>query len=434
MKRWMPIVLLTTVAGCSDLSTPTPMAPEASDASFAAARAHKTTARLFHDYVAMGSSIAGGYISGGINATTQMQAYPVLLAAQAGARFRVPLLAEPGCPTPWIAPLTPAPGDAGCAGRATPFLPPTIGNLSVPGQTVGEAVSGGGGIEPLPALFLKGRTQLEAMLASKPTFVTVHLGDNDAFRAALSGSLSELTSLVDFTTSYAQVVQGMNGVPQLAGATLIGVTNPLTAAALLQPGAFFFLARDLVTGTFLGKSVNLNCSPVTALGLPNPLAANLVSYAIVVDPNFPEINCDPEAYPVYDPRRGAYIVDAAEAVVLSTRVAQFNAAIAQAAAANGWAYFDPNPLILHALSVRNGTGQATQIRKCQDLATAATAFALQAAVLNTCPVPGPTGAENLFGSLVSFDGVHPSAAGHALLAAGIAATIDAHYGTLLGGY
>jgi lysophospholipase L1-like esterase len=76
-------------------------------------------------------------------------------------------------------------------------------------------------------------------------------------------------------------------------------------------------------------------------------------------------------------------------------------------------------------------GRADQLRKCQDLATATTAAQFQAAVLNTCPVTGPTAAPNFFGALSSFDGVHPSALGQRAIANLIAAAVNTKYGTSL---
>lgn len=427
MKRSFALLMAVVTVACADATAPAP----ALDARYSSDPAERATGRMFHDYVAMGTSIAAGFISGGISGETQLQAYPVLLARAAGARFVVPLLAEPGCPAPWIAPLTPPAEPAACAGRATPFRPPVVNNVSVPGQTMAEVLTGHGGIQPLPELFLFGRSQVEAMQMARPTFVSVHLGDNDAARAALSGFTSELTPLGDFAAAYQQVVDAVASVHTLHGAALVGVTNPLLAMPLLQPGAFFFVARD-AQGLFLGKPVHLNCSPVNALGQPNPLSQGLVSYAIIADPVFPEINCDPNAYPPGDPRRGGYLVDVQEQLIIHERVAQFNAVIAHAAAVNGWAYLDPNPLVLAALAFRSPLGRADQLRKCQDLPLATTPATLQAAVLNTCPVPGPTAAPNLFGAFMSYDGVHPSAAGHVLLASALRLAINARYGTTLG--
>src|SRR6185437_16097867 len=53
---------------------------------------------LFASYVSLGNSITAGFQSGGINDSTQHQAYPVLLAAQMNTPFTIPSLLDPGCP------------------------------------------------------------------------------------------------------------------------------------------------------------------------------------------------------------------------------------------------------------------------------------------------------------------------------------------------
>jgi lysophospholipase L1-like esterase len=427
-------VLSFSLAGCSDRTVPTGPAPGLS-ASADREPGQPETKKLFKQYVAMGSSIAAGFMSGGINDSTQLLAYPVILAARGDAKkFDVPLLAKPGCPAPWVAPITPS--APGCAGRTNDVLPPDANNVAVPGLRIAEALlppSGPG----VYGLLLGGASELGAMLAAKPTFVTVELGDNDVFEAALAGTVgavvpngdSLVTRLASFQSSYAQVAAALNSVNQLRGAALVGVIDPLLGSAVLQPGAYFFLARD-ASGRFLGKPVNDNCSPVTVLGQPNPLAANVVSFQILLDANVPEINCDPGAFPVGDPRRGAYLLDAAEQMVIHTRVAQYNATTAQLAVANGWVFVDPNVIVVAALASRTN-GRADQLRKCQDLPAATTPAALQAAVLNTCPVIGPTAAPNFFGALSSFDGVHPSALGQRAIANLLATAINAKYGTAL---
>jgi hypothetical protein len=405
-------------------------------ANFAKEAGEPETKKLFKEYVAMGTSIAAGFMSGGINDSTQLLAYPVILAQRGDAKkFDVPLLAKPGCPPPWLAPITPSAQT--CAGRANDVLPPDANNVAVPGIRVAEALSAPANPGNIYNLLLGGSSEVAAMVAAKPTFATVELGDNDVFQAALAGTIgpvtpngdSVLTRLASFQSSYGQVVAALAGVNQLRGAVLVGVIDPLLGSPILQPGAYFFLARD-ATGRFLGKPVNANCSPVTALGQPNPLATNFISFEILLDANVPEINCDPNAFPAGDPRRGAYLLDPAEQFFIHTRVQEYNATIAQLAAANGWVYVDPNVIVAAALASRTN-GRADQLRKCQDLPTATTAAALQAAVLNTCPVSGPTAAPNFFGALISFDGVHPSAVGQRAIANLIAAAVNARYGTAL---
>jgi hypothetical protein len=276
------------------------------------------------------------------------------------------------------------------------------------------------------------------MIEAEPTFVSVWIGNNDALEATVGGILgprsagadSSLTPLATFQARLNAVVDSIK-VANPQGAMLVGVVNAVRAAPILQPGAYFYLARDPATNRFQGKLVNANCSPVTGLGLPNPLAANMVSFQIVGDANFLEINCDPAAYPVGDPRRGAYLLDTQEQAIVNDRVARFNDAIQAAATANNWVYVDPNLILQPFLTEKDTNGRYQRLRTCQDLPAATTAAQFQAAVLNSCPVTGPTAAPNFFGSLMSFDGVHPSTEAHRVLAGRFAARINEKYGTTL---
>jgi hypothetical protein len=394
---------------------------------------------LFTRYVSLGNSITAGFQSGGINDSLQSRAYPVLLAQRAGATFNYPAINMPGCPRPFLAPLGTT-GRVGTADRCSRANNPRIvNNLAVPGARIRDLLQfPTGDLGRLHTLLVGERTQVRAMIEAEPTFVSVWIGNNDALEATVGGILgpraagadSSLTPLATFQARLAAVVDSIK-VASPQGAMLVGVVNAVTAAPILQPGAYYFLARDPATGRFQGKLVNANCSPVTALGTPNPLAANMVSFQIVGDVNFPEINCDPAAYPVGDPRRGAYLLDTAEQVIVSQRVAQFNAAIQAAATANNWVYVDPNAIFAQYLVEKDANGRYQRVRKCQDLPAATTAAAFQAAVLNSCPVTGPTAAPNFFGSLISFDGVHPSTEAHRVLAGRFAAAINARYNTTL---
>ncbi|HEU4559926.1 MAG TPA: SGNH/GDSL hydrolase family protein [Longimicrobium sp.] len=396
---------------------------------------------LFLRYVALGNSITAGFQSGGLTAVMQDSSYPRLLAARASVqRFGQPYIAGLGCPQPMTAPLTPAPASPAGAPCARVDSASFTQNLAVPGVRIADLFTTPtnplNATQRFYALLTGGRSQVNAMIASDPTFVSVWIGNNDALSAALGGVLGPTTAGADSNLTRLSVFQGhLNALvdsikragPQ--GALLIGVVDAVIAAPLIQPGAYFFLARDAATNRFQGKLVNANCSPVTALGTPNPLAANMVSFQIVSDAAFPEINCDPAAYPVGDPRRGVYLLDTAEQAVVRTRIAQYNAAIQAAANANGWAYADPNAILGPLLIQKNAQNRYQNVRKCQDLATATTAAQFQTAVLNSCPVTGTTAAPGFFGTLISFDGVHPSTAAHKILATEFARIINTKYGT-----
>jgi lysophospholipase L1-like esterase len=394
---------------------------------------------LFNRYVSMGNSITAGYQSSGLNDSLQVRAYPVLLAQRAGATFNAPLVARPGCPRPFAAPL----GTTGRIGTADSCVrinnPRFVNNVAVPGERIADLVRFpvSAQLASLNTLLIGPRTQARAMIEAQPTFVSAWIGNNDALEATLGGVLgplagadSSLTQLSAFNTRLAQLVDSIKFAnPQ--GVMLIGVVNAITAAPLIQPGAYYFLSRD-AAGAFNGKPVNNNCSPVNALGQPNPLSANMVSFQIVSSA-LPEINCDPSV------NGGVYLLDTAEQAIVTARVTAFNNAIQAAATANNWLYVDPNALLAPYLLEKDAQNRYQRIRKCQALPAAlasGSAAAIQGAVLTSCPVPpaGPTApfaAPNFFGTMMSFDGVHPSTEAHAILAGRLAEAINLKYGTTL---
>ncbi|HVG43422.1 MAG TPA: SGNH/GDSL hydrolase family protein [Longimicrobium sp.] len=397
---------------------------------------------LFTRYVSLGNSITAGFQSAGIVDSTQRNAYPNLLARSAGTPFTQPMFARPGCPPLMTAPLVASTAAPTCA-RVDSVRVPYPGNVAVPGVRIADLFAiPGGQISQLYTLITGGRTQIQAMADAQPTFVSAWIGNNDALSAALSGTLgplaagadSNLTRLSSFQASVTAMASSIKA-SGAQGAVLIGVVFADSASPLLQPGAYFFLSRD-AAGKFNGKLVNANCSPVTALGTPNPLSRNLVSFQSVSSA-LPEINCDPASA-----QGGAFLLDAAERAVLGQRIADYNAALKAAADANGWLYVNPMDILRPELArvctaavtpacPTGSSGRYNQVRKCQLLATAATAAQFQTAVLNSCPAPGPTAAPNFFGALISFDGVHPSTAGHVLVARSLATSINTKYGTKL---
>ena len=405
---------------------------------------------LFTRYVSLGNSITSGYQSGGIVDSLQRNSYPNLLAIRAGALFNQPLLKGPGCPQPFLGPRTPAPtpaAGAACVRVDTPKVQIPSSNLGVPGARIADLFktpsNPADAFQRLYAILTGGQSEADAMVSARPSFVSVWIGNNDALAAALSGVLgplaagadSNLTRLSSFQASVLQLETAMKN-SGTQGAAVIGVVFADSAAPLLQPGAYFYLSRDVATGQFNGKPVNANCSPVTSLGTPNPLAFNLVSFQ-VVSSAVPEINCDPaNAY------GGLYLLDAAERAVLGARVAAYNAALKAMADRNGWLYINPMDILRPELARTTtiaGIPRYNQIRKCQALPAAlasGSAANIQAAIVTSCPVP-PTGstasfaAPNFFGSLISYDGVHPSTAAHVIVSRSLATAINAKYGTTL---
>jgi lysophospholipase L1-like esterase len=95
-----------------------------------------------------------------------------------------------------------------------------------------------------------------------------------------------------------------------------------------------------------------------------------------------------------------FVLDEGEIATITQTVAAYNSAIEERANGLGWAYADPNPELVQLR-------QSGAVPLVPDLANPAAPF----------------------GQYFSLDGVHPSAAGQAMLADLIAAAINEKYGT-----
>lgn len=380
---------------------------------------------LFERYVSLGNSITAGFQSGGIVESTQEQAYPVVLAAKAGARFGIPALAAPGCPPLMPAPLVPAP--LACGLRTYERADP-IQNVAVPGADAGHISNPIGTGSTLNTLILGGRTQLAAMADADPSLISVWIGNNDALGAALSGTTAALTPTATFQSEYDQIVTAMLAT-DAQDAILIGAANPIMVAPALQPGAYFWALPDTLvispTDTVF-LDVSDDCAPFDGTGQPNPLASRFISFlgvgnALAAGERPLTISCvnGVEIGGAYQPD---YLLDQTEISDISIRIATFNAYIEQQANDNGWIYLDPASIYNPALA------NPDNIRKCQGLATATDLASFVAAIQNTCP--GPT-APNFFGAYFSFDGVHPSTQAHAVIADSLAGRLNAAHGLSL---
>jgi hypothetical protein len=393
---------------------------------------------IFKRIVSIGGANAAGFRSAGIVDSTQATSYPALIALRAGAVFRVPLVARPGCPAP-VTIFGSVPNPIGSCSVEVPQPNIVTGkNLAVPGTPLAGLLS----IPPGTAgiwnnLLLYGaNTQVAQMTAADPTFVIMGGGDEDVLAAALAGRLGTSSISVDsmltrysvFSAAATSIADAITALPSRQGTAIVGILDPLTFDPILQPGAYFYLARDPSTGFFGSRHVNNNCSPVTNLGTPNPLSTNLISFAIFADTDttITEINCDPSA------QNGDYVIDASEAVIIHNRVTQFNALLAGIASDRGWVFLNPNTVFASALTATDVNGRYPSIRKCQLLPTATTAAQFQTAVLNSCPVTlSPFAASPPGGNLFSLDGTTLSALGQTRLADYLAIAINTKYGTSL---
>lgn len=411
LRAALPAAALALLAACGKdpeiVLAPTP--PTSVNAAF------------MQRYAAIGNSITAGFQSGGISAATQVAAYPTLLARAAGvqATFVTPTLTGAGC-----APLT----DAVSAFRGAAMDPslrtsttcvrtsfsPYLNNVAVPGADAGSPTgAANGSYNPLATLILGGRTQVQRALEIDPTFVSVWIGNNDVLFDAINGDTTGVTPLATFQQGYdamiAELTAGTSGGARKG--VLIGVVDVANVPALLPVSALLANTnglRSFIEQAFLGGRPLLfvNCPATTtsrtSLGYFLAAAASVAQLPAGSPVPFA---CSPTPVSPTLTLGTAGVLDQAEATMVSTRVAAFNAYIQQKANAIGWAYWDPNPL----------------------LATLRT----QGEVLASPVFVGPTAATAPYGAAISLDGIHPSSLAHVGVANALTSVINNKYGSSL---
>ena len=367
---------------------------------------------LFDRYVSMGNSITAGFQSGGLNDSTQLQSYAVLLAAQMGTPFFSPLMARPGCPPPFINIFTQTRiAPIACALRAPQSPPPPyISNVAVPGAEVMDAISNldpASNANALTTFFLGTLTQTQMMRRVRPTFVTVWLGNNDVLGAATNSANAGDSALVTapalFQTRYTGVVDSLVAAG-VEGVVLIGVANITAVPYLSQGQTYFAIKNGAVPGVAFPDSfkVGLNCAPSASGGkgdsvlVPFLFGAGLLAQATAGVGT--TLNCtEPQT------------IQPAELTNLVATVTAYNTFIDTHATAHGWAYLDPNPAFDSLRLVQN------QVAPFPNFGN---------------PAGSTTCAASPFGLAFSCDGIHPSAATHKLIANKLIDAIIATYGVV----
>ena len=368
---------------------------------------------LFERYVSMGNSITAGFQSGGINDSTQLQSYAVLLARGMHSPFFAPLLNKPGCPPPYTNVFTQTRVSGGtsttCALRKIPNPPPPfISNTAVPGAWVIDIYNNAAGAHPntLTQFILGGLTQVQMMRRAHPTFVSVWIGNNDvlgaATNAANAGDSTLITPVPTFQANYGAMLDsiadaGPQGVVLIGVANLVSVANrtglpqtqpPANGVPFFSYGSTYFVldAAGQIPGPFTAAAT---CAPPRgdSVLVPFPLGGALIAAGGTLTCTEPQT------------------IQPAELAKLSTTVAAYNTYISAQATARGWTYVDPNPAL-------------DSLRR---IPTQVAFFPGFNAPCANNPPP--------FGLAFSCDGIHPSAATHRLLAQKLRLAINAAYAT-----
>lgn len=373
----------------------------------------------FANYVAIGTSISMGVQSGGVTASMQAQAWPALLARQAGAPFQIPFLRSPGCSPPLIAPLqlarylsgasalTP---DSSCAGTLGAYTPP-LNNLALSGATAWTALNltprlvtapkttyGAADRGRYAAVLAATQSQVTAMLIEAPTFVSVELGVNEVLGAVTTGLVVPAVSYGQAdpytfvpASVFAPVYAAIADSVKLSRARALLFTVPrVTHLVSLRSGAELWNERAALAAA--GVNVATNCSG----------SANLVFTAVLVPALAAQAQTAGTAQPLScaDIAGGVdFVLTPADVTTLDAVVDQMNAQITALAKQNGWALVDANAVLDQFAAARAPYSVAAQL-----------------------------GCVSPYGQYVSLDGVHPTVAGQQVLANAAAAAVNAAYG------
>ena len=388
MKRFTMLVAVAALAACERVETGVEPTENGAD---------------FTRYVAMGTSISMGYASDGVVAASQTTSWPKLLAADIGVTFTQPLIEPPGCRPPLVAPLSLLKRLDGslsisntlvCTENSAGVTLPTQ-NVAVTAQTAVDAFT----LAPTPntvaaRVLAAGQTQVNAMRAQNPTFVSVEFGGGEVL-PALNGLVSENTtirSIEDFTSGYQNIIDAV----KQTGAKALLVTLPTDVSKFPAVRTSAEIASQRSAFALLNVSVNANCdaSPnlVTFLKLLSTLFNAATRAASGLGPY--DLSCED----VFASADG--ILSPSEVATLNTLIGQINSFITTKANDNGYATMSLGTLY--------------------DTAKSGVTFDLTTILTSNTP----------FGPNMSLDAVHPSPAGNAILAAAAKAAIIAKYGAI----
>ncbi len=366
----------------------------------------------FATYVSMGTSVSQGTMSDGLIYVGQQHSWTAQLARLANASYGIPLVQGPGCNPPLIAPLqlqirldgVPASQtDLTCAPNFAGITLPT-NNVAIDGATaqtaltvtpeiaVATRISRGAG-QLYRRVLLPGQTQTTAMKAQRPTFVSVEFGANEVL-GATSGLVAPNLTVTPADTFYKYYDQIIDSVKSTgAKALLVGLVDDVASFPGVRRGTEIF-ADSLAFANGVYVNVSSDCAGAGAqnllfLPLKLPPVLGAAQVAAATGKPRPVLSCA-DSQGTLD-----YVLTTADATAVNAQLAAMNAHIQSLATANGYAFYK--------LQALYGLPKAP--------------FSIAVFLGSTTP----------FGPNISLDGVHPSAAGHTILANAAAAAIDAQY-------
>jgi lysophospholipase L1-like esterase len=376
---------------------------------------------LLNRYVAIGTSVTMGVQSDGVFAGSQRDSWAVQLAALAGHEMSLPLISGYGCGSPLTSPLVtfgrtrPAPlkEDAAtpfdarqCDPNASDVTLPTA-NVAIDGATTQDALqatsSNKMGLrgQQYARVLAPGQTQVSAMLAQNPKFVSVELGANDIM-GARNGFYRpgvNVFPLPVWRTLYVQVLDAVERTTKRA--ILVGLIDDALEFPGFRTGGEIWAQQGAFRAAFnvevdpkcgvedAGNVLFVPVRVITAVGegLKRKQAGPAAGSA--------KLSCADD--PANDPAKPDFVLTPSDIRAINLHLAEMNAFIRQQAEARGFAHVE--------LEVIYGRSEAKP------------AFNVVALMTGQQP----------YGPYVSLDGIHPNGAGARILAEAAADALNGHY-------
>ena len=379
----------------------------------------------FTRFVVVGDSIGAGFADNCLAKHSQIDSFGAIIARQAGTDFQQPLLDEPGIGGCLV--LTSlAPTFTQKPSVLKPLnltLPQPYNNLAIGGCAMGDLTKATTAANARPGTCastidlvlrnsaLKLGSPVDQALALNPTFVIVEEVGDDYLGAVLTGDIRDgvtITSKDQFTAD---------------------VNAALTKLKTKVTGAMIFTTADILNIPFAttippvvtsgGKPVLVNGAPISLLG-PKGCETGVTACAMPLNTlvtlnaagylasgfgipcayaNLPNCGRPLPAAPL-DATHPGVLIYASDTQLLRTRIAEYNAAIQAAAAANNYTVFDSNAFLGSLKAGRDYGGMVVS-----------TAF--------------------LQGGAVSYDGFHLSSIGQAILADDVIKFLNGTYNTAI---
>ena len=366
---------------------------------------HSETPVSVTRYVALGTSLSMGVMSNGVIGSDQSHSWPAQLAELAGISFTQPLIQWPGCQPPLAAPLAKLQRvDGTTVFTRAAVCAPLVEGISAPTQNlaVSEALTlnalGTTPETPSPAswplrgefysrVLGPGQTQVTAMLAQKPDLVSVEFGVNEVL-GARGGLLAPGITYLPFSSwrpGYDQLIAAVKSSNAMV--VLVGVITDPRNFPSLRRGAEVYGERSQLSNYAI--TVSDDCATTAAenyVYVPTKVIA-----ALAAGSSGAPLSCSDV------PGTQDFVLTPADMDAIAAQLVAMNNYIRQVAQENGFAFFDLDPLY----------GR-------QDLKAPFNSVALL-----TSDTP--------YGPLISLDGVHPSAAGHHILAREAAKSLNVTY-------